>query len=34
VIFGGRLGRYKYYDMWETIDESLKLVVDELQRAA
>ncbi|MGF7118944.1 UDP-galactopyranose mutase [Methanobacterium oryzae] len=30
VIFGGRLGRYKYYDMWETIDESLKLVKKEL----
>ena len=31
VIFGGRLGRYKYYDMWETVDESLKLVEKELQ---
>jgi len=30
VIFGGRLGRYQYYDMWETIDESLKLVAHEL----
>lgn len=30
VIFGGRLGRYQYYDMWETIDESLKLVEEEL----
>lgn len=30
VIFGGRLGRYKYYDMWETIDEALKLVEKEL----
>ena len=26
VIFGGRLGMYKYYDMWQIIDESLKLV--------
>lgn len=31
IIFGGRLGRYKYYDMWETIYESLKLVADELR---
>lgn len=30
VIFGGRLGRYRYYDMWETIDEALKLVEKEL----
>lgn len=30
VIFGGRLGRYKYYDIWETIAESLKLVEKEL----
>lgn len=26
VIFGGRLGMYKYFDMWQVIDESLKLV--------
>ena len=26
VIFGGRLGMYKYYDMWQVIDEALKLV--------
>jgi len=26
VYFGGRLGLYKYYDMWQVIDESLKLV--------
>ena len=26
VIFGGRLGMYKYYDMWNVIDESLRLV--------
>ena len=32
VIFGGRLGRYKYYDMWKTIDETLKLVEKELSK--
>ena len=26
IIFGGRLGMYKYYDMWQVIDEALKLV--------
>ncbi|MBQ6511378.1 UDP-galactopyranose mutase [Methanobrevibacter sp.] len=26
VIFGGRLGMYKYLDMWQVISESLKLV--------
>ena len=26
VIFGGRLGMYKYYDMWQVIDEAHKLV--------
>ena len=26
VIFGGRLGMYRYFDMWQVIDESLKLV--------
>ena len=26
VIFGGRLGMYKYLDMWQVIDEALKLV--------
>ena len=26
VIFGRRLGMYKYFDMWQVIDESLKLV--------
>mgnify|MGYP000930057509 FL=1 len=31
VILGGRLGRYKYYDMGETIEESLKLVKKELK---
>ena len=25
VIFGGRLGLYQYYDMWQVIDEALKL---------
>lgn len=26
IIFGGRLGMYQYFDMWQVIDESLKLV--------
>ncbi len=26
VIFGGRLGMYQYYDMWQVIGEALKLV--------
>lgn len=26
VIFGGRLGMYKYFDMWQVIKESLNLV--------
>ena len=26
VFFGGRLGMYKYFDMWQVIDEALKLV--------
>ena len=26
VICGGRLGMYKYLDMWQVISESLKLV--------
>lgn len=26
VIFGGRLGMYQYYDMWQVIDEALKLI--------
>ena len=30
VIFGGRLGQYKYYDMDKVIDEALKLVEVEL----
>ena len=25
VIFGGRLGMYRYFDMWQVIDEALKL---------
>ena len=28
VIFGGRLGMYRYFDMWQVIDEALKLVED------
>lgn len=30
VIFGGRLGKYKYYDMDKVIEESMKLVKEEL----
>ena len=30
VIFGGRLGEYKYYDMDAVIDNALKLVEREL----
>ena len=30
VIFGGRLGQYKYYDMHKVIEEALKCVRDEL----
>ena len=26
VIFGGRLGMYQYFDMWQVIDEALKLI--------
>ncbi|WP_297979794.1 UDP-galactopyranose mutase [uncultured Methanobrevibacter sp.] len=26
VIFGGRLGMYQYFDMWQVIDEALNLV--------
>ena len=26
VLFGGRLGMYRYFDMWQVIEESLKLV--------
>ena len=26
VIFGGRLGMYKYFDMEDTIEETLKVV--------
>ena len=31
VIFGGRLGQYKYYDMDKVIAEALKLVEEELK---
>jgi len=31
VIFGGRLGQYKYFDMDEIIEEALKLVEQELK---
>lgn len=30
VIFGGRLGQYKYYDMHKVIEEALKLTEEEL----
>ena len=30
VIFGGRLGMYKYFDMWQVIDETLKVVNSEV----
>ena len=30
VIFGGRLGQYKYYDMDKVIEEALKCVIEEL----
>mgnify|MGYP002228425704 FL=1 len=30
VIFGGRLGEYKYYDMQDTIKSALKLARIEL----
>ena len=29
VIFGGRLGMYQYFDMWQVIEEALKLVSKE-----
>ena len=31
IIFGGRLGQYKYYDMDKVIIEALKCVEKELQ---
>ena len=31
VIFGGRLGQYKYYDMHQVIEEALKCVKKELE---
>lgn len=31
VIFGGRLGQYKYYDMHKVIEEALKCVKDEFK---
>ncbi|WP_231624076.1 UDP-galactopyranose mutase [Methanobrevibacter arboriphilus] len=30
IIFGGRLAKYKYYDMWETIKEALKTAKNEI----
>ena len=29
IIFGGRLGMYQYFDMWQVIEEALKLVLKE-----
>ena len=31
VIFGGRLGQYKYYDMDKVIAEALKCVKEEIK---
>ncbi|MDR1721467.1 MAG: UDP-galactopyranose mutase [Methanobrevibacter sp.] len=31
TLFGGRLAKYKYYDMWEIIKEALNLVSNELK---
>ena len=31
VIFGGRLGMYKYFDMHQVVDEALKCVRKELE---
>ncbi len=31
IIFGGRLGQYKYYDMHKVIEEALKLAKEELE---
>ena len=30
VIFGGRLGEYKYYDMDKVIEAALEMVAEEL----
>ena len=32
VIFGGRLGMYKYFDMHQVVDEALKCVKKELEK--
>ena len=34
VIFGGRLGSYKYYDMDKVIEAALELCEEELQKGA
>ena len=31
VIFGGRLGMYKYFDMHHVIDEALKCVKEQVK---
>jgi UDP-galactopyranose mutase len=30
IIFGGRLAKYKYYDMWEVVKEALKIAKNEI----
>ena len=32
VLFGGRLGQYKYYDMDKVIGAALSMVSDELKK--
>ena len=31
VLFGGRLGQYKYYDMDKVIEAALEMVAEEMQ---
>ena len=33
VIFGGRLGMYKYFDMHQVVEEALKCVRKELENS-
>ena len=30
VLFGGRLGSYRYYDMWQVIKEALEMAAREI----
>ena len=32
VIFGGRLGMYRYFDMHQVVEEALKCVKEELEK--